>query len=584
MIDLGGNTLTLSSSGLLMYGSGNYTIQDGQLGASGAGVVVNQIGSGTLTISSQISGGAGTFSVGGGGSVVLTGNSAYSGTTYIGNGLLNISNATGIPTGPLAFNGNGTLQAGANALNNNISIANAATATFDTQTFSTTANGLISGPGGLVKVGAGTLVLGNLASTYTGGTTINGGVLSCGSLSQTGYPIGTASSLGEGMSITFNGGTLLYTGTNTGGIDSGAAYGGGNDYLFTLLSGGGTIECPNGAITFSGVLAGSGNLTIANPSNSSLNLANAVYFGSNYRNASAGFSGNIIISNYGVLQVRNNTANLLGNAASVIIGPNGVLTADADSTIIADGDVPVQCVTPTVLNGGTLATQTPTMTYYGPVTVNPGTINYVGTINSETGAVTLAGNLQGSGTLVTTGTGGATSTNGVTLSGLNNSFSGAFESAFGYTAFTNPNAGSPNATWIASGQGYLAEMSTASYTTTPTVSLGTLSGTTGTLGNTVAGSTVTFSIGGLNTNTTFGGVLQNGSAGTVALLKVGTGSLALTGPNTYGGATTVSGGTLSISNWAPARWEPSTWVIRLPVPRPWPSRAVPSIWPETRSR
>ena len=72
-IDLGGGALSLTSGGLLMYGPGNYTITHGQLGASGAGVVVNQLGPGKLTIASSISGGAGTFSVGGGGSVFFDG-------------------------------------------------------------------------------------------------------------------------------------------------------------------------------------------------------------------------------------------------------------------------------------------------------------------------------------------------------------------------------------------------------------------------------------------------------------------------------------------------------------------------------
>jgi autotransporter-associated beta strand protein len=51
----------------------------------------------------------------------------------------------------------------------------------------------------------------------------------------------------------------------------------------------------------------------------------------------------------------------------------------------------------------------------------------------------------------------------------------------------------------------------------------------------------------LNTaaNNTFNGVLQNGGAGSLALAKAGTGSLFLTGTNTYTGGTSINGGVLN---------------------------------------
>ena len=78
-----------------------------------------------------------------------------------------------------------------------------------------------------------------------------------------------------------------------------------------------------------------------------------------------------------------------------------------------------------------------------------------------------------------------------------------------------------------------------------TISLGALSGN-GRIGsgNSVA---TTWSIGALNTNTTFSGVIINNffGTGTAAAIKVGSGMLTLSGASTYSGVTNVSGGTLA---------------------------------------
>lgn len=64
-----------------------------------------------------------------------------------------------------------------------------------------------------------------------------------------------------------------------------------------------------------------------------------------------------------------------------------------------------------------------------------------------------------------------------------------------------------------------------------------------------AGTAVTHTLTVSNaSDNVFAGTLQNGASGTLALLKSGQGTLTVSGSNTYGGATTVSVGTLSVGH------------------------------------
>lgn len=82
------------------------------------------------------------------------------------------------------------------------------------------------------------------------------------------------------------------------------------------------------------------------------------------------------------------------------------------------------------------------------------------------------------------------------------------------------------------------------------IALGALSGG---LGSTLIGSDQltagadSYVVGSLNSNTMFAGVITNGVQHTVALTKIGSGTLTLANNNSYTGGTTVSNGTLTIS-------------------------------------
>jgi len=105
-------------------------------------------------------------------------------------------------SGPV-FTG-GTMQfAGANIASSLPITLQAAGGIFDTSGNSATLSGIISGPGGLTKIGAGTLTLSG-ANTYTGPTTVNAGTLAVnGSIANSAVTVN-------------NGGTLAGTGTILG--------------------------------------------------------------------------------------------------------------------------------------------------------------------------------------------------------------------------------------------------------------------------------------------------------------------------------------------------------------------------------
>jgi autotransporter-associated beta strand protein len=189
---LGAGTLTLTAANTYTGGTtisaGTVSVGDGSITGSIVGDVAN---SGTLTFNRSdaltyagVVSGTGAMSKSGAGTLTLTGNNTYTGVTTI--------NASTVSVGDGSITGSIVGD-----------VANSGTLTFN-RSNDLTYGGVISGTGAVSKSGGGTLTLTG-ASTYTGGTTISAGTLS----------LGSANAIGTSGTVTFGGGTLQYSASNT---------------------------------------------------------------------------------------------------------------------------------------------------------------------------------------------------------------------------------------------------------------------------------------------------------------------------------------------------------------------------------
>lgn len=339
-----------------------------ELSISGSILVLNKVGSGTLT---------------------LTGANTYSGGTTISSGALAIGN--GGTTGSIIGNIN----------NNSILIFNRS----DAVTF----GGSISGSGSLSKNGTGTLTL-TAANTYTGGTAILGGMLEVALLANG----GTASAIGaapnSANNLFFDGGTLRFTG---------APGAGSTDCLFTITTAGATLDASGAGLLFFSntgnidlptlnvprtlTLTGSGigelRSSLANSGLAPTNITKSGSGGWILSSASNSFSGNVNVQD-GTLAV---SAGATGNNAAYTIDPGAIVSVIGSGVSLGS-----------LAGGGTLRglDSGPHATTVGG---NNASTTFGGIIVDNTGVVSLT--KTGTGTLTLTGTntytGNTTINNGI---------------------------------------------------------------------------------------------------------------------------------------------------------------------------
>jgi len=271
-------------------------------------------------------------------------------------GALACTQASG-PTGSAGpvFTGGTLLIAGANVLSNLPISLQAQGGIINTNGNNATLSGAISGPGGLTKIGAGTLTLAG-QSTYTGATGVNAGTLQAGAVNA--FSPFSAFTVASGATLalaSFNQtiGSLAGTGSVTLGS---ATLTTGNDNTSTIFSG--TISGGGGLTKIgSGMLLLAGANTYAGPTNINAgilnvngSLASAVSVNAGGTLMGNGMIGGLNVLSGGTIAPGNSigTMNVAGNAS---FAPGSIYQVEANAAgqsdkIVAGGAA--------ALNGGSV--------------------------------------------------------------------------------------------------------------------------------------------------------------------------------------------------------------------------------------
>jgi autotransporter-associated beta strand protein len=538
-------------------------------GSSGS---YNLGGSGLLNVPSEYVGflGAGSFTESGGtnnvaGGLYLGYKSGSSGTYNLNGGQLVVSNMSrGSGTAAFNFNG-GKLKAGASfSTSLPITLAtNGGNGTIATAGYAVTLSGPLSGSGGLIKTGPGTLTLA-ASNTYTGGTTVSAGLLDLSNQSAT-----------QNSTLTMGGGALVFDSTVTsnaftiGGLaasSSGAGYdialksNATSPAAITLTLGG------NGAsTTYAGVLSGSGSLiktgsgTLAMTSSDTYSGGTTISGGALQLGDGASQNGYVQnnITDNAVLAFANPTSQTysgnISGGGSLVKSAAGVLTLSG-SNAYGGG---------TAVSGGTLQLASASALGTGRLTATAGVVDLNGNSISPTAlagsAGTITDNSQGPGvSTLTVNQTSSTSFGGTIRDGAGGVALALATSGAGLLALNNANAYSGGTT-VSGGTlqlGNVNALGSGPLTTSGgvvdlngnSISLAALAGTAGMITDNSQGPGVTTLSVSPTGSASFGGAIQDGSGGEhIGLVKNGAGTLALLGTNGYSGGTSISGGTLRLS-------------------------------------
>jgi autotransporter-associated beta strand protein len=560
VLDLGG-TMQIQNGGVTLQGGG--TIQNGALASSGTFALQ----SGTV---SAVLAGPGSVSKTTAGTVTLSGANTYTGGTTVSGGTLAISNNNALGSGSLTLDPFTTLHLEGVQIANAVNVLGATnlvvTGASAMNTISGSGTVNITGTSGSATTDVLTL---NGPNSYTAATlvgdgttadavTLKGGAANAFSASSaiavTQYSVldlggfnQSIASLSGGGTVTNSGASVANALTISSGVAStfsGTIQDGTNAKTALTLSGTGTALTLSGSNTYSGATTVTGASLIGGAAGAfsassvtTINTGGTVDLG--------GFAQTI------------NTVDLAGGTIK-----NGVLTGAISSTF---GTVSGIAGTATVETTAGTTMFSGTNTYSGTTTVDAGSAAWAlstGGLSSGS-AFTVNGmlDLQGHSSTIKSLSGGgivALRVGTLTLSDAGDNFSGAITGSGGLTltAGTETLTGTNTYTGVTTvNGGTLALSGAGSVANSSQINLAS-SGTTFDISGTSAGATITTLAGAAGSYVMLGGqTLTLSSASTTYAGTIqGTGGLTLTagteiltGNNTYGGLTTINGGTLALA-------------------------------------
>ncbi|WP_156255167.1 autotransporter-associated beta strand repeat-containing protein [Sandarakinorhabdus oryzae] len=385
--------------GGLAFQADGYVLNDagGSLNTNGTiGSFIGVDGGLTATINATI-GGSGDLFKQGAGVLVLGGTNTLTGDINLQNGTLAVTSDGALGLGALVFTGGTTLRA-----DTGVTLANAMTlnglSNIDSNGNTLTLDGLLSGPGTLVKGGLGTLVL-NGANSYAGGTQLNVGTVQ----------VGDNAALGTGT-LTMADGTTLLAGVD--GLNVGNA---------VVTNGVGTIDTAANVFTLSGVISGPGSLAKIGSGNLVLTNANS-YAGGTALDAGTITVGSNTALGTGTLAMADGTT-LAAGANGLNVG-NAITTAGVGTVDTAANNLTLSGVISgpgsiDKIGSGNL-TLTNSNSYAGGTALDAGTITVTNSNALGTGALTMA-----DGTTLAAGANGLNVGNDVNMTGANTIDTGA---------------------------------------------------------------------------------------------------------------------------------------------------------------
>jgi autotransporter-associated beta strand protein len=480
----GSGTLTIApsstSSGIVVAANAGAVTISAPINASTTGGAASQTwsidgtGASSLTVTGNITIGAGINKTGAG-TLTLSGTNTGSGGVTIGAGALHVGSANALGTGALTV---GALTTFDNSSGSALTLANNATNWNGAFTFTGT-NDLSFGTGGatlgqsltatvagrvltvasvtdgagsydLTKAGAGTL-------TITGALTIGGAMsLNAGTLN-----IGTGGNMGAVTAA--SGTTLAMSGANT---------------LASLIGTSATLTL-SGANTISGVVTLNGGTLTASGNNPSIGGAVTINSGTATFSGNNGFASASLVTGSLTLSGTNTFVTGLSMAAGTL-NLNSAGALGGGSLAISGGTLNNSSGSAKVLTGAGAGSVTGSFTFTGSSSLSVGTSslaisgNPTFTISGST--LTFGGDVTGASTLTKTGTGGLSVTGGLTHDGgvtvLNGTLTvGASSSYTGATSIQASAAGA--GTLVLSGTSTLTNAGNS-------LTMGSLSGTGGT--------------------------------------------------------------------------------------------------------